>query len=56
MRSKNEKVLDPSLALYLEDKLNEYFITDIKKSPYMMYAIKSISDKIPAVLHIDQYL
>ena len=50
---KKRESFRPFACSILEDKLNEYFITDIKKSPYMMYAIKSISDKIPAVLHVD---
>ena len=50
---KKRESFRPFACSILEDKLNEYFSTDIKKSPYMMYAIKSISDKIPAVLHVD---
>ena len=50
---KKRESFRPFACSILEDKLNKYFSTDIKKSPYMMYAIKSISDKIPAVLHVD---
>ena len=50
---KKRESFRPFACSILEDKLNEYFSTDIKKSPYMMYALRSISDKIPAVLHVD---
>ena len=50
---KKRESFRPFACSILEDKLHEYFNTTIKKSPYMMYAIKSMSDKIPAVLHID---
>tara|TARA_B100001094_G_scaffold332431_1_gene404438 strand:+ start:2340 stop:3911 length:1572 start_codon:yes stop_codon:yes gene_type:complete len=50
---KNREPFRPFACSILEEKLKDYFDTDIKKSPYMMYAIKSKTKSIPAVLHVD---
>jgi len=50
---KQRESFRPFACSILEDKLKDYFNTDMEKSPFMMYAIKTKSDKIPAVLHID---
>jgi len=44
----------PFACIVLKEDLKTYFETSVDEAPYMNIAFKSITDKIPAVTHIDK--
>ena len=50
---KSRELWRPLAPIVLEDKQSEYFADAPSPSPYMLFNARVISDKIPAITHVD---